>query len=475
MQAGAGVQRLLPGAYPAERGAGHRADHRYRPGRRDDRRRRAAPGRRDRLCHGLPPHRRVRPCRHHRRGRPAPPGRLARRHGGLPRNHGRRVPEPVPDARPQLRARAQLDDLHDRGAGPVRAALPGPDRCPGAGQRQARGPAAVQRAAAAAAAARRLVGGRLRELVPGLPGGEPGAVARLDGRLLASDPAAVARRLPHGRGGRAGPQPKVAIVTGGASGIGAALAAALTGRGATVIVADIDESDARRVAERLTAAGPGRAVAAALDVTAAAAVSALVRQVSRDFGRLDLMVNNAGVGVAGAAEELTLDHWNRAIDVNLRGVIHGVHAAYPLMIGQRDGHIVSTASLAGLVPAPLLAPYAAAKHAVVGLSLALRAEARRHGGRVSVICPGFVDTPLLDHANPGLPQTRAGARARALARMTGRLYPPEALAADVLRGIARNRPVIVASASARLAWRAARYAPPLSGAVAALAARRVAP
>ncbi len=252
---------------------------------------------------------------------------------------------------------------------------------------------------------------------------------------------------------------RVAIVTGGGSGIGAALVRVLAARGASVVIADIDTAAAKRTADQINAGAVSTAV---LDVRDAAAVADLIRQTAADHGRLDLIFNNAGIAVGGRVEELVLDHWDRVIDVNLRGVVHGVHAAYPLMLSQGFGHIVNTASLAGLVPGPMLAPYAAAKHAVVGLSLALRAEAAGRGVRVSVVCPGFVDTPLLSNVNPDLPQTKAGADAVALARLTGRLYDADSLAADVLRGVARNRAVIVAPARARLAWRMTRYAPGLS-------------
>lgn len=258
--------------------------------------------------------------------------------------------------------------------------------------------------------------------------------------------------------------PKTAFVTGGASGIGRALATALAAKGVAVTVADLVAPDLRGMEH------------VELDVTSAEAVASAVRAVRQRHGRLDFVFNNAGIAVGGHAEELTLDHWNRAIDVNLRGVVHGVHAAYPIMIEQGYGHIVNTASMAGLVPAPLMLPYTASKHAVVGLSMALRAEAAAHGVRVSVVCPGFIDTPLLDNANPGLPYTETGAQARDAAVMAqGRLYPVESLAADILRGVARNRALIVAPASARLAWRAARLSP--SGAIraAALAIRRVSP
>jgi NAD(P)-dependent dehydrogenase (short-subunit alcohol dehydrogenase family) len=254
---------------------------------------------------------------------------------------------------------------------------------------------------------------------------------------------------------------RVAIVTGGGSGIGAALVRALAARGAAVMIADIDKAGAEAVAGSVAAAA-GRVSTSVLDVRDAEAVSALVQEVAAEHGRLDFIFNNAGIAVGGLVEELTLDHWNRVVDVNLRGVVHGVHAAYPLMLRQGHGHIVNTASLAGLVPGPGLAPYAAAKHAVVGLSLSLRAEGAGRGVKVSAVCPGFVDTPLLGRVNPDLPQTEAGANAAALARQLGKLYQADALAQDVLRGVERNTALIVAPRSARAAWRMTRYAPGLT-------------
>lgn len=254
---------------------------------------------------------------------------------------------------------------------------------------------------------------------------------------------------------------KTAVVTGGASGIGRAVARELSRRGVAVTVADLNASEEMESVK--------------LDVTDAEAVAALLAEVKERHGRLDFVFNNAGIAIGGTTDELTLDHWNRAIDVNLRGVVHGVHAAYPIMLKQGFGHIVNTASLAGLVPAPMMLPYTATKHAVVGLSLALRAEAAMHGVRVSVICPGFTDTPLLDHANPGLPATEAGTQARSAAvKVQGTLYSVDALAADIMRGVARNRALIVAPASGRMAWRGVRLSPSAAVRVASLAVRRMA-
>ncbi|MGY1826335.1 SDR family NAD(P)-dependent oxidoreductase [Blastococcus sp. SYSU DS0541] len=149
-----------------------------------------------------------------------------------------------------------------------------------------------------------------------------------------------------------------------------------------------------------------------------------------------------------------------------------MHAAYPVMLRQGSGHIVNVASVAGLLPNPGFTPYAATKWAVVGLSLSLRGEAASRGVRVSVVCPGGVDTPMLDKGMPSdLPRVptveAADVRAVITALSGGRLYSADALAADVLRGVDRNRAVIVAPRQARLAWWLMRLSPSLLGRLAA--------
>ena len=253
---------------------------------------------------------------------------------------------------------------------------------------------------------------------------------------------------------------RTAVVTGGASGIGAALARALVARGDSVVIADLDAAGASAVAAELSQQGPGRARAEGLDVRDAEAVRVLVEEAHRRDGRLDLVFNNAGIGVGGAVEDLTLSHWERAIDVNLRGVVHGVAAAYPVMLRQGHGHIVNTASVAGLIPAPFITPYSMTKHAVVGLSLSLRGEAAAHGVRVSALCPGTVDTAILDRGNPeDLPDVRTLDGREYVTRVAGAPYSADALATDVLRGVQLNRAVIVAPRRARVAWRLHRAAP----------------
>ncbi|MDQ6649340.1 MAG: SDR family oxidoreductase, partial [Actinomycetota bacterium] len=239
---------------------------------------------------------------------------------------------------------------------------------------------------------------------------------------------------------------RTAIVTGGASGIGLALSAALAGQGYRVVVADLDVDAAGRAAAGL---GPD-ATGAGLDVRDEGAVHELVRRTEAAHG-LHLMVNNAGISVLGWSEELTGAHWARQLGVNLWGVIHGVNAAYPLMKARGSGQILNTASIAGLIPSPGLNMYSTSKFAVVGLTLALRAEAAGFGVKVSALCPGFVDTPLLDQTNPAdLPATGVTVPSRGLVATfgVGRPTTPEAVAAAAVAGLRRNHALIVTPASA---------------------------
>jgi NAD(P)-dependent dehydrogenase (short-subunit alcohol dehydrogenase family) len=249
---------------------------------------------------------------------------------------------------------------------------------------------------------------------------------------------------------------RTAVVTGGGSGIGAALVRALVARGAVVTVADLDVAAAARVAEQ--AEGSGSARAFELDVTDAGAVQSVVDDVVGRHGRLDLMFNNAGITFGGETEDLTLDNWNAIIDVNIRGVVHGIAAAYPVMIRQGGGRIVNTASLGGLMAAGLLTSYVMTKHAVIGLSLALRSEAASKGVGVTVICPSAVETPILDKGELG--------------RFRGRDYylkgqgirrplDPDVLAAQALAAVSAGDAMLVTPRSARIVWRIGRLSPAL--------------
>jgi NAD(P)-dependent dehydrogenase (short-subunit alcohol dehydrogenase family) len=249
---------------------------------------------------------------------------------------------------------------------------------------------------------------------------------------------------------------KQAIVTGAGSGIGAALCRALVAAGADVVTTDLDGAAADRTAESLH--GPGTARSATLDVTDAAAVAAAVDAVVSRTGRLDLMFNNAGIAWGGDTELLTLDQWNAIIDVNIRGVVHGVAAAYPVMLRQGHGHIVNTASMAGLTAAGQITSYVMTKHAVVGLSLALRSEAMPRGVGVLAVCPGAVETPILDKGAIGGFVGR-DYYLRGQGRKTA--YDPNRLARDTLKAIERNKALLVAPKSSHASWLFARLAPGL--------------
>lgn len=248
---------------------------------------------------------------------------------------------------------------------------------------------------------------------------------------------------------------KIAIVTGGASGIGEALARDLARQGAEVLLADIQIDAAMSVAAKITASG-GRAAAHYLDVTDSEAVARFVARTAAEKGRLDYMFNNAGIAIVGEFRDLPAADWKRILDINVNGVFAGTAAAYAVMIRQGSGHIVNTASVAGLVPSPGLAAYCASKHAVVGLSTSLRAEAAVYGIKVSAGCPGFIRTAILDSKAVGLPKERKSkARAQAMA------MAPEKCAAQVLAGVAKNKAIIPITGHAKLMWALLRYFPAL--------------
>lgn len=257
----------------------------------------------------------------------------------------------------------------------------------------------------------------------------------------------------------------VAIVTGGASGIGRAVAEELAARGAEVVLADIDAADAEGVAAAIRERG-GRASAQRLDVADAAAFRALVDATLARAGRLDWLFNNAGIAVAGEAHELTLEAWRKIVEVNVMGVVHGQLAAYPAMVRQGFGHIVNTASIAGLLATPGAAAYATTKHAVVGLSKSLRIEGAARGVRVSALCPGVIRTPILRGGRHGiLLLNRPEAEQRELiAGLAERMRPlaPEAFARRLLDRLPRNPAVILIPGWWRLAWWLERWAPCLA-------------
>ncbi len=266
---------------------------------------------------------------------------------------------------------------------------------------------------------------------------------------------------------------KVAFVTGGASGIGAALATALVDGGASVWIADRQLGAAQELAQRLNSAG-GQAYAVELDVRDYPSFERVVAQVLQQSGRIDYLFNNAGIGVGGEIDTYELDDWNDVFDVNLRGVVHGIQAVYPIMIRQRSGHIVNTASMAGLLAAPGSASYTATKHAVVAISKVLRVEGERHGVQVSVLCPGAIRTPILTGGKYGR-MTMTGLSDQQMLKFWEPMRPmaPEKFAERALRAVLRGNAVIVLPAWWKAAWYLERLSPALSMRVARRTLKRL--
>jgi NAD(P)-dependent dehydrogenase (short-subunit alcohol dehydrogenase family) len=251
-----------------------------------------------------------------------------------------------------------------------------------------------------------------------------------------------------------------AIITGGASGIGRALAEELAKRGGEVVLADLQIELAEEAAREIRLAG-GQATAWQLDVTDFSAMEKLLRETVERTGRLDYIFNNAGIGIGGDVHRHSIEDWNRIIDVNLRGVINGVQGAYKIMRNQGFGHIVNTSSMAGLMPSPGVSSYATTKHAVVGLSKSLRAEAAPSGIRVSVLCPGVIRTPILGGGKYGKNLVEVSLEQQR--RIWERLKPmaPNLFARKALDAIARNEAIIVIPSWWKLFWWMNRLSPSL--------------
>lgn len=242
---------------------------------------------------------------------------------------------------------------------------------------------------------------------------------------------------------------RVALVTGGASGIGRALGAALHEAGARVVLTDVHE------AEVVAAAAEIGCLGRPLDVRDAAAFTALVDDLERTLGPVALLFNNAGIVQTGEAHTFALDDWRRVLDVNLYGVVHGVQAVFARMAARGAGRIVNVASVAGLFPTAGQASYVASKFGVVGLSQALRAEGADLGVQVHAVCPGVIATRMTRE----LPVK--GVDPARLHAMVPRGLSAERCAQVILQGMARDRGLILVTWEARLLWWLQRFAPGL--------------
>jgi NAD(P)-dependent dehydrogenase (short-subunit alcohol dehydrogenase family) len=239
---------------------------------------------------------------------------------------------------------------------------------------------------------------------------------------------------------------RIGVVTGGASGIGKAIGAAMVAEGMQVMLADVEADRLHATAEAIGAVG------VVADVSKAEDVDALARAAVERFGTVHVLCNNAGIGPMAPLADLTLGDWRWMLDVNLWGVIHGITSFLPILRGNAEGgHVVNTASMAGLMPVPSLTPYCASKYAVVGLSEAMAIELAADGGRigVSILCPGPVRSDL-GRSTRNRPAALAGALTDVLLEDSVQFQEEaidwlsaEETAAQVIRAIRHNELYVI--------------------------------
>ena len=235
---------------------------------------------------------------------------------------------------------------------------------------------------------------------------------------------------------------KIAIVTGASSGIGAATAVALAGRGYTVIVAARRADKLEAVAQRCRQAG-GQAKVVPTDVSKEDQVNALVRAAVDELGQLDVMVNNAGVGLFSRLVETTDRDMRALFDVNFHGVFYGAKAAAEVMSRQRHGHIFNVSSVIGKRGTPFHGAYCATKFAIVGMSDSLRVELAPYHVQVTTVCPALTDTEFFDHS------ARGKAAQSSFAAIKGGFMSPQKVARQIVKAIGKSRPEIIVSAGGR--------------------------
>jgi NAD(P)-dependent dehydrogenase (short-subunit alcohol dehydrogenase family) len=254
---------------------------------------------------------------------------------------------------------------------------------------------------------------------------------------------------------------KTALITGAGSGIGRETALACARRGAQLALCDLDAAGLAETEQRVRALGGERRVLTQrVDVASADEMRAFADAVHRELPAVDLLVNNAGVGLGAAFQDTSLDDWRWIVGVNLMGVVHGCHFFLPRMLARgAGGHVVNVASAAGYLPSEALAAYSATKYAVLGLSESLHIELHRRGIGVTALCPGIIDTPITRSAALRGAAAAEGAREKMIAAYQRRNYGPERVAEALLRAVQRNRTIAPVTPEAWLGYFLKRLAP----------------
>ena len=255
---------------------------------------------------------------------------------------------------------------------------------------------------------------------------------------------------------------QTALVTGAGSGIGRATAELLARRGAGLVICDIDEQRLSVASEELGAFG-GKVMARRVDVSSAADMEGFATAVIAELGPPDILMNNAGVGVAGTLVDTPVEDWNWAIGINILGVVNGCRLFVPAMIESgRRGHVINLASAAGYTPVPGLSTYGATKFAVLGLSQALRMELADTKVGVTAVCPGVVNTDIVRASRMRGELATEASRRKTIDSYVKRGYGPEKVARKILKAVDRNRAVAPVSPEAWMMYYGMRFLPGLS-------------
>jgi len=254
---------------------------------------------------------------------------------------------------------------------------------------------------------------------------------------------------------------KVGVVTGAGSGIGRATALALAERGANLAICDVDDIGLAETADRIKALGR-EVFSQTVDVAQADAMQAFSQATRSALGRVDIVVNNAGIGLAGLFVDVPLEAWTKILGINISGVIHGCHAFLPGMIeADAGGHIVNIASMAGYCQAPGMTAYGTTKFGVLGFSECLRAELSVHGIGVTAVCPGVINTAIVRTSKMYGLNEDPELREQGIRAFERRNYSPERVAQKILRAVQKNRGVAPISPEAWAGYWVKRLVPGL--------------
>jgi len=260
---------------------------------------------------------------------------------------------------------------------------------------------------------------------------------------------------------------KVVVITGGAKGLGRGLSVALARAGAKLVVGDIDISSANALCDELTRSG-GTATALEVDVTDSASVERLVERAVALHGRIDYMINNAGIAAGGEFQDVSAATVRRVVEIDLLGAAYGTLAAYQQMVRQRGGHIVNIASMLALFPNPLSAAYVAAKHGLGGLTQSVMTEAAAYDICLTLVCPGYIDTNLF--AAGSFAGSVKASQLRE--RIPFQLIDADTAVARTLEAVLAKRAIAVFPGYVRVLWWVERLSPRLMTALLRLMTRQ---